>query len=71
MKEAYERGELTVTAAADKLDISRGTFRKWMKENTVDGEKTEGVPDTPEIDIEEAEVEAEVKTVGAVGEEGL
>ncbi|MCD8347041.1 MAG: recombinase family protein [Lachnospiraceae bacterium] len=31
VKDAYERGELTVTAAADRLAVSRGTFRRWMK----------------------------------------
>ncbi|MCD8348971.1 MAG: recombinase family protein [Lachnospiraceae bacterium] len=61
VKDAYERGELTVTAAADKLEISRGTFRRWIKE-TPEEEAVEGAGE-PEVSLEEV--------VGAVGEEGL
>ncbi|MCD7716544.1 MAG: recombinase family protein [Lachnospiraceae bacterium] len=32
VKADYERGELTVTGAAARLNISRATFRRWMKE---------------------------------------
>ncbi|MCC8107287.1 MAG: recombinase family protein [Clostridiales bacterium] len=31
VKTEYERGDLTVTAAAKQLDISRATFRRWVK----------------------------------------
>ncbi len=42
VKADYERGALTVTSAAARLNISRATFRKWMSEaRTEDGTETE------------------------------
>ncbi|MCD8348278.1 MAG: recombinase family protein [Lachnospiraceae bacterium] len=33
VRDAYERGAISVTEAAARLNINRATFRKWIKEN--------------------------------------
>lgn len=38
VRRRYKNGELTVTAAAEMLGVSRATFRKWVKEYEADEE---------------------------------